>query len=185
VVPAAAPVSPPQPAPQRTALELTDEGFEHARNDDWAAAITLYRQAIEADPSYARAYSNLGYALNRLGLYGDAIGVLSEGIEKTPNSVLLHRLYDSRGFARSNLKDYDGAIQDFTRALEYTQTNPRVYHHRAESKALAGRYSEAYSDTLLALRFDPFYSPALRLRGKLESQGYVKPLGIRNATAPA
>lgn len=85
----------------------------------------------------------------------------------------LHRLYDSRGFAKSNLKDYEGAIGDFTKAIEYNPENPRVYYHRAESLAADGRFSDANSDLVRALRRDPTHPGALRLMQKLRDQGLV------------
>jgi serine/threonine protein kinase len=168
-----------------TAAQLTDDGFNLTRSNDWVGAISLYYRAIQIDRNYVRAHANLGYALNRLGSYEKAIEVLSEGVERTTDIAILHRLYDARGFAKSNLKDYDGAIKDFTAALNFNSNNPRVYYHRAESNSLALRYDQSYSDVLIALRLDPDYPAALRLRGKLESQGYVKLLGPSRYWPPA
>lgn len=119
--------------------------------------------------------SNLGYALNRLGYYQEAIDILTKGLEVCDDDVICHRLLDARGFAYSNLKDYDGAIHDFTEALKLNDSNPRVWQHRAESKALAQNYDSAYSDILMALKLDPDYPAALRLKSKLEKQGLVRP----------
>ncbi len=171
-----APPRAPQLSPS-TGEELTDEGFRLGQAGDWVSAATKYEEAIKRDSSYVRAYANLGYALNRIGRYEEAIEVLSSGIKLASDKALLHRLYDACGFSRSNLKDYAGAIEDFTKAIQFNPDNPRVYSHRAESKALAGLFNEAYRDVLYALRLDPGYPRAIRLRQKLESQGFVKPLG--------
>lgn len=160
---------------QRSAEELTDEGFALTRFGEWEGAISKYREAIKIDSSYVRAHANLGYALNRVGSFDDAIRELSKGIEQAKDDAILHRLYDARGFARSNLKDFEGAIEDFSMSMKCNPLNPRIYYHRAESKALAGRYDGAYVDVLEALRLDPDYLRAIRLREKLEAQGYVKP----------
>jgi serine/threonine protein kinase len=50
-----------------TAEELTDEGFSLTSKDSWVEAVEKYQQAIELDPGYVRAHSNLGYALNKFG----------------------------------------------------------------------------------------------------------------------
>lgn len=162
-----------------TAEVLTDQGFALAREFNWGSAIDKYREAISKDPAYARAYSNLGYALNRLGYYQEAIDELTKGLEICNDDAICHRLLDARGFSRSNLKDYDGAIHDFTEALKLNDGNPRVWQHRAESKALAQNYDSAYSDILVALKLDPDYPAALRLKSKLEKQGLVRPLVAR------
>jgi len=139
----------------RSAATLTDAGFELTKRGDWEDAIILYREAIQLDGNYGRAFSNLGYSLNRLGKYEDAIRVLTDGIKVTKDTNILHRLYDARGFASSNLKRFDEAIGDFSRALELNDGNPRVYYHRAESAAQLGDVEHAYDDVFSALRLDP------------------------------
>lgn len=163
--------------PPDTPETLTDAGFELARDRDWEAAVRKYEQALALDPSYVRAYANLGYALNVLQRYEEAITVVSKGIELSTDPVFLHRLYDHRGFAKSNLTDYDGAIRDFSHALEASSNNPRVWHHRAESKALAAagdpvKLEDAYADVLTALRLDPYYIPAIRFKNRLDDRGH-------------
>jgi tetratricopeptide (TPR) repeat protein len=147
---------------------LTDAGFELTKVGDWEGAIDKYRAAIEREGSYGRAFSNLGYALNRLGKYEDAIGVLTLGIKVTKDDNILHRLYDSRGFAHSSLKRFSDAIDDFTRALELNDHNPRVFYHRAESRAQLGEIAESYDDVLSALELDPDFPPAIRLKDRLD-----------------
>lgn len=169
-----------KPKPQQTAASspaavtwnaemYTDYGFEKTRGGDWEGAIKLYRQALQADKNYGRAFSNLGYALNRLGRHDEAISVLTEGIKVTKDSNILHRLYDARGFARSNLKRFAEAIDDFTHALDLNMRNPRVYYHRAESAAQLGEVEEAYKDVFTALDLDPDLPGALRLKERLDA----------------
>jgi tetratricopeptide (TPR) repeat protein len=147
---------------------LTDAGFELTRSGDWEGAIKLYRAAIEYDKGYGRAFSNLGYALNRLGQYEEAIRVLTEGIKATRDPNILHRLYDTRGFARSNMKRFAEAIEDFSQALGLNDNNPRVYYHRAESAAQLGEGEQAYNDIFSALAIDPDFVPAVRLKERLD-----------------
>lgn len=155
-----------------SARDLTNDGFELTKVGDWDGAIRQYRAAIAADKTYGRAYSNLGYALNRLGQYEEAIAVLSEGIKTTDDENILHRLYDARGFARSNLKRFGEAIEDFSIAIKLNDHNPRVYCHRAESEAQIGETEEAKADVARALFFDPDFPPALRLRARLERRHF-------------
>ncbi|HYL38708.1 MAG TPA: tetratricopeptide repeat protein [Bryobacteraceae bacterium] len=156
-----------------TAHELTDEGFALARDDDWDTAIERYTQAIQVDSTYARAYGNLGFALNKVAKHEDAIRICSLGLACAQAAVDRHRLHDYRRFAKSRLKDFAGAIEDFSAAIKINANNPRVYQHRAESYALAGSYKLAYDDAGEAIRLDPDFKPAFRLRERLESQGLV------------
>jgi serine/threonine protein kinase len=149
---------------------LTDEGFELTKVGSWKGAIAKYRQAVQCDPTYGRAYTNLGFALNRLGNYSESIEVLTKGIDTAGNDrALLHRLLDNRGFSKSNLKDFTGAIEDFDRAIELNSTNPRVIYHRAEARAEIGDTEAAYLDVLRSLELDPDFFPAQRLRLRLEN----------------
>lgn len=165
-------------SPSVSAEQLTDEGYNLARQNQWPLAMQKYMKAIEIDPGYARAYVNLGYSYNRLGQFDRGIEHLTKAISLADNDpALLHRSYDNRGFARSNLKDYVGAVSDFTKSIEYNSNNPRVFYHRAESHAQADDYENAYSDVQAALRLDPDFESALRLRARLQQQGSIR--GIR------
>jgi tetratricopeptide (TPR) repeat protein len=93
---------------------------------------------------------------------------LTDGIAVTRDPNILHRLYDTRGFARSNLKMFADAIEDFTLALRLNDFNPRVYYHRAESAAQFGDVDQAYSDVFSALNLDPDFIAALRLKERLD-----------------
>jgi len=167
------------PLPGKTlesAEELTDEGFIEARRGNWEEAIRLYRRALAQDPAYARAHSNLGFSLNKLGKYDEAINVLTQGLVRAKDTTVLARLHDTRGFSRSSLKDYVGAIEDFTMSLQYNRYNPKVLYHRAESKALAGLIDSAIHDVISSLQIAPDLAPAMRLRQKLESIRLSKPV---------
>jgi tetratricopeptide (TPR) repeat protein len=85
----------------------------------------------------------------------------------------MHSMYDSRGFAKSNLRKYQEALEDFTKAVNINSRNPRALCHRAETLALMARYSEAYTDALMALKIDPDYPRAGRLKDRLEMHGSV------------
>jgi serine/threonine protein kinase len=159
---------PTRTSPGQSPVSLTDAGFELTKTGDWEGAIRLYRAAIESDGSFGRAFSNLGFALNRLGQYEETIRVLTDGMKVIKDANILHRLYDTRGFARSNLKRYAEAIEDFSKALELNDNNPRVYYHRAESAAQLGEVEMAYSDVFSALERDPDFVSAIRLKERLD-----------------
>lgn len=159
----------PIKAKDRTAAQLTDEGFDLTREDNWDGAIRKYKEALDIDPTYARAHANLGFALNRFGKYTEAIDVLSRGLKVTNDANLRHRLFDNRGFAKSNLKDFGGAIDDFTEAIKLNDHNPRVLAHRAESFAQLGDLEGAYDDVTKALELDPGFWVAVRLKQRLDS----------------
>lgn len=51
-----------------------------------------------------------------------------------------------------------------------------AFRGKREGTALMGRYSEADTDVLMALKVDAEYPRALRLKDRLEKQGLVSPI---------
>jgi serine/threonine protein kinase len=147
--------------------ELTALGFERTRVNDWDGAIRYYKDALKKDTKYAAAHANLGFALNRKGEYQEAIKVGSQGLLAAYDDGIRHRLYDVLGFAKYSLNDPQGAIADYSAALKL-RNNPRVFVHRAESKAAVGDIPGAYEDVLEALSIDSEYYPAIKLGARLD-----------------
>jgi tetratricopeptide (TPR) repeat protein len=156
--------------PAQSAEELTAAGFRLEQDGDWDSAIDKYRAAIKADKKYGLAYSNLGFALNRVGQYNEAIEVLSKAIDLTDVDIHLGRILDMRGFSKMSLKDYAGAVEDLSNALSYIKHEPRIYLHRAQALAERGDFTKALQDVSKALRLDPTNPHAIRLKRNLEEQ---------------
>ena len=155
----------------KTAKEVGDEGFRFSEEGRWQMAIEKYREAISIDPAFGLAYRNLGFALNRVGQFMEAIDVLTKAVRLTTQAAPLYRIYDLLGFSKMNLKDYAGALADFTSSLKYSTNDPRVFIHRAEACAQLGDFSTALQDVDRALRLDPANRHAVRLKGRLEAEG--------------
>ena len=153
-----------------SAEELTAEGFQLAQDGNWDGAIEKYRAAIRKDKNHGLAYSNLGFALNRVGQYDQAIEVLSQASKLTDVDFHLSRIFDLRGFSKMNVRDYQGAIEDFSTALSYYTKEPRTYLHRAQTRAELGDFPKALQDVNSALRLDQGNPHAIRLKRKLEEQ---------------
>jgi serine/threonine protein kinase len=156
-----------------SAEELTAEGFRLTQEGNWEEAIRRYREATKRDSQYGLAYTNLGYALNRVGQYSEAIKALTKAVELTPQDVHLCRIYDLRAFSKMNLKDYSGAIADFTTALSHSTDDPRIFLHRAQARAQIGELSRSLQDVNRVLRLDPDNYQAIRLKRKLETEGAI------------
>jgi serine/threonine protein kinase len=157
----------------KTPEQLTDDGFRLAQKGDWEGAIQTYQDAVKLNPKYGLAYTNMGYALNRIGRFNEAIDALSKAANLTSHDAHLCRNYDLRGFSRMNLKDYLGAIADFTTALSHNSEDARVFLHRAQARAQIGELSKSLQDLNKAIRLDPENHQAVRLKRKLEAEGAV------------
>jgi tetratricopeptide (TPR) repeat protein len=186
-------VSQPQPTKQpittatekpKTADELTAEGFQFAQEGQWERAIQKYREAIAIDSNNGRAHTNLGYALNRVGQFEQAIAALTKAISLTNQDVHLYRIYDLRGFSKVKLTDYAGAIADYTSSLSYNTDDPPTFLHRAQARAQIGELSKALQDVNKALRLDPENHHAIRLKRRLEADGAPNHLALHLRRIP-
>lgn len=117
-------------SPERTASPRAYETYVRAlgllqRYDRRAAmeqAVTLFREALREDPSYAAAYAGLGEAYWRLyeatsdtSWIGLAWAACDTALALNGN---LPRGYVARGFIRNGTGRYEEAVQDFERALD-------------------------------------------------------------------
>lgn len=154
-----------------TAEALTDQGFRLAQQGLWDDAIQKYLEAIDKNSKHGLAYTNLGFALNRKGQFEEAIKVLTKASQLTSEEIHLYKIFDLRGFSKLNLKDYEGAVSDFTEALSFNARDPRVYVHRGEARAELGDYYKALQDVEKGLKLDPANHRAIRLRRRLRDEG--------------
>jgi serine/threonine protein kinase len=149
---------------EASAEDLAAEGYAYARQDNWIRAILLYKQAIKKDPELSKAYANLGYALNHLGKYEEALDAINKGL-----SIREHpALYAYRAFSNKNLTRYEEAVRDYDKALDLGGTESRNYRGKADCLLELGDEERAYSTVLYALRFDPRSDGLLSLKTRIE-----------------
>ncbi|MDA9347062.1 tetratricopeptide repeat protein [bacterium] len=73
--------------------------------------------------------------------------------------------YFEIGLAKFNLKDYRGAIADYTRVIEIDPKYPKAYFNRGHSKGLLENYRGAIADYTKAIEIDPNDAAAYCNRG--------------------
>jgi lipoprotein NlpI len=73
--------------------------------------------------------------------------------------------FSKRGLAKGGQGDYDGAIGDFSKAIELDPKYASAYDNRGVAKSRKGDYDGAIADCSKAIELDPKYSFAYNSRG--------------------
>jgi serine/threonine-protein kinase len=130
--------------------------------DDLHKAIDYYRQAIEKDPSYARAYAGLATAYVLLPEYAGASAkdVIPEietaarkAIELDPTLAEPHAVL---GLMKKEFQwDWNGAESEFKRAIELNPNYPTIYHWHCISLRQQGKTEQALTAIRRAQELDP------------------------------
>jgi Flp pilus assembly protein TadD len=81
--------------------ELFDQAVDRVAEGDLERAVTLYREALQTDPSYADAWEGLSMALADMEQWTDAIQAAHRVVELVPDDQLpytnLSRIYQRAG----------------------------------------------------------------------------------------
>jgi serine/threonine protein kinase len=159
---------PPKLMPEASAEVLVEEGFVLSRMQRWDAAIDRYEAAIKRDPAFQKGYRNLGFALNHVRRYEEAVEVLTKGLSLPASNPdhLAGMLYE-RSYAFFNLTKYDAAYEDIQEALKYQPGSPRSLYYRARIQRFRSQFDESRQDALEVLKRIPDHAGALRLLEEL------------------
>jgi len=105
---------------------------------DYKGAIGDFNKAVEIDPDYANAYYNRGLSKRLLKNFDGSVSDFTKAIELLPQWDIINKhessnntdfmkiealltfvcdAYNNRGLSKHDLKDYDGAIEDFDKAI--------------------------------------------------------------------
>lgn len=109
----------------------------------------------------ATEYNMRGLRKFNAGNYDDAVLDFDSALlmEKTG------QFYFNRGFAKSMLDDYVGAIQDYNSCIMHDHRENEARYERGYCKYQSGQYTAAIEDFDLAISNDSKYADAYRYRG--------------------
>lgn len=107
-------------------------GYSKSFLKDYEGAINDFLRIQVLEPENKTAYYTIGLFYKFQGKDFEAIKFFNLALEfdYTPVSDC----YQERGIAKSNLKDYRGALMDFTKALEHNPNLHECYYLRGEAK---------------------------------------------------
>ena len=93
---------------------------------------------------------------------------------KASKNTKLTKAYNKRGVAKYKLKEYGGAIDDFTEIIKIDLNNASAYYKRGNVKDELGDYKGAIDDYNESIEINPNYTDAYNNRGytKLMLENY-------------
>jgi len=129
-----------------------EQGLEALERGQYDLAIVYFDEAIDLDPTDARAYYNRGQAYVGKGEYEMAILDYTEVVRLDPTDG---QAYNNRGAAYSRKGDYDRAIIDHAEAIRLNPAHARARYNRGVAFGMKGDFQKAIADYYEAARLDP------------------------------
>lgn len=133
-------------------------GEAYMQSANYRNALEDFNTVIEKDPVNAIAYYDRALLNMRLEDYNTALNDINNALAAqtaNPNQILQMRdLYAKRGQLNLWLKNWEGAIADYTNSLARPDgvVSPSVYAERAEAYTAIGNYNDAINDYSSAIR---------------------------------
>lgn len=133
-------------------------GEAYMQMANYRDALSDFNTAIEMDSMNAVAYYDRALLNMRLEDYNTALNDINNALAAqtaNPSAVLQMRdLYAKRGRLNLWLKNWEGAIADYTNSLARPDgvIDPSVYAERAEAYTAIGNYADAINDYATAIR---------------------------------
>jgi tetratricopeptide (TPR) repeat protein len=110
-----------------SASALNNRGLDLMKQGHYAAAQTLFNQALQLNPRYAPAYNNRAMIHILMGEETSAVQDYSLSLALNPSDG---DVYYNRGLAYATLDNNSAAIADYTKALQLNPRNAQAYHAR-------------------------------------------------------
>uniref|UniRef100_A0A2K6L923 Small glutamine-rich tetratricopeptide repeat-containing protein beta n=2 Tax=Colobinae TaxID=9569 RepID=A0A2K6L923_RHIBE len=128
--------------------QLKDEGNNHMKEENYAAAVDCYTQAIELDSNNAVYYCNRAAAQSKLGHYTDAIKDCEKAIAIDSK---YSKAYGRMGLALTAMNKFEEAVTSYQKALDL---DPENDSYKSNLKIAEQKLREVSSPTGTGLSFD-------------------------------
>ncbi len=156
------------------AVTLYKQGVIYTNSRQFERAIEIYQQSINADPDYAEAFHELGYALLRLNRYDEAIIVCQKAISLRPNYADTYRNL-AKCFAAKGKSE--NQIATLKKVVSLVPKHAESAYELGEVLFQLKRYEEASEYFIKTLKLNPKLDKALYKLGIL----FVRTGEIENA----
>jgi len=135
-------------------------------------AIELFKQAVQLDPGFARAWSNLAIAYVNLPNYDpsyDANQGMELGLDAAEHALNLAPRSSEALLIKANYMDFHcdkaEAARLYKQAISYNPEDPTAHHWYASFLEQAGRSSLALEHIQIARALDPLISAVMAVEG--------------------
>lgn len=133
-------------------------GEVYMQTGNYNAAMNDFNTVLAMDAANSIAYYDRALLNMRLEDFSSAMNDINNALAtyaSNPNEILqLRDLYAKRGQLNLWMKNWEGAIADYTNSLARPEgiVNPSVYAERAEAYTATGEYAMAINDYTSAIR---------------------------------
>ncbi|MFA5199747.1 MAG: tetratricopeptide repeat protein [Candidatus Omnitrophota bacterium] len=127
------------------------------RNKIWKNPIIFWNEAMKQPPNSARAYTNLGYAYFKKGMYDEAIKAYQQSIKESPDYA---DPYMDLSLVFLELRNYDQAQQNIEIAMRLKPGSALSHNQQGRIFLAKKDYLKAQAEFEKAIEIEPFYAPA-------------------------
>ncbi len=143
-------------------LVYSMRGLSHLNNGDPQNAIQDLEKAGALNPKNFQAFQGLGFALQKTGLYPEAVTAFDKAIALNPSD---HVTISYRGYAHLTVKDHAKALKDFDAAARLAPKNAFYQAARGDALKTSKAYPLAIASYSKAVTLDPDQYGAYEGRG--------------------
>lgn len=136
--------------------------FSLEEEEKFEEAIAGYRRAIEINPDYLLAYSNLTLLLGKTKKRVEALKILESLIKKYPGDP---RFFNNYGVILYDEKRFEEAIQNFEKSLKLDPGNAKTHSNMGLAYSALSLFKSAIKSLNRSLKLEPADTETRRLIG--------------------
>jgi tetratricopeptide (TPR) repeat protein len=125
-----------------------------------SAAEKMYREAVEFEPTNARAHCGLGRALTKLQRLDEALAEYRAALDI---DSALGAAYVGLGTIHGIRKQYAESAIELSRAIQIEPRNGRAHLNLGTTYRLQGRFNEAIEEGVIAFKLAPSFSALISI----------------------
>ena len=133
---------------------------------DIHGALSDFQRSTDVNPLLSQAFNYKAITLNRLMRHNQALTEINSALDLRPNSTDYQY---TLGVTYFYLKEYQRAVDVFSKMIKFDRTNPDAWVNRGTARALTADTLGALSDFDRAVVLNPFSSFAYFKRGALHA----------------